>query len=284
MNNIPRVKNSPFRQEIKFSDVLGLILSKLPIILLASIVCCVSSFAITKYYIEPKYETYVTMYVYNNPDQVTTSGTVNPSDLQAAENLAQTYKVILSSNVVLDSVIKEVGKSYDVKISRSQLKKYVDVETVDETQLLEVSVTTTDPNLSYRIAHSYEEVAPIEIVRVTKAGGVEVVDSAEVASAPSSPNVVLNSIYGFVAGAMLSFIIFLIKMLTDNTICTEEDIEAIADISILGTIPLIEQTKTKDKSYHISNGGTLSYEEKAKSENNFKKAEIDSKKQSLYQL
>lgn len=62
----------------------------------------------------------------------------------------------------------------------------VNVSVVSDTQLLEVLVTSTNPELACKIANSFAKVAPTEIVRITKAGGVEVVDRPEVATEKSA--------------------------------------------------------------------------------------------------
>ena len=56
-------------------------------------------------------------------------------------------------------------------MTRKELSKMVDVSVVSDTQLLEVVITSTDAEFACRIAQAFVNVAPTEIVRITKAGG-----------------------------------------------------------------------------------------------------------------
>ena len=104
-------------------------------------------------------------------------GTVNSSDLQAAESLATTYSKILGSNSVLDAVVNDVNRTESEKsLERKDLAEMIKVSVITDTQLLEVVVSSTDPEYACKIAGSFGRVAPREIVRITKAGGVELVE------------------------------------------------------------------------------------------------------------
>ena len=65
---------------------------------------------------------------------------------------------------------------------------------------LEVVVTTTDADFSCKVARAFASVAPTEIIRITKAGGVEVVDRPEVAMEKSSPRILFDTAVGFIIG------------------------------------------------------------------------------------
>ena len=102
-NNKPLIPK--LDQQIELSELLRMLLSKWLWIVLAGVVAFCAVFACTKLLVTPKYESYITLYVYNNSEISAASGAINSSDLQAAETLAGTYSVILRSNVVLDAVL-----------------------------------------------------------------------------------------------------------------------------------------------------------------------------------
>ena len=138
-----------------------------------------------------------------------------------------------------------------------------------DTQLLEVVVTSTDPKLACRIAGAFAKVAPTEIIRITKAGGVEVVDQPEVASEKTAPRTVFDSAIGFVIGVIVISVILVLRMLADTTIYLPEDIECAANVTILGMIPEINITNDACAEWALTEGGAVLYHEKEKcSENN----------------
>ncbi len=145
----------------------------------------------------------------------------------------------------------------------------VKVSVISDTQLLEVVVTSTDPKLACRIAGAFATVAPTEIVRITKAGGVEVVDRPEVAPEKTAPRTGFDSAIGFVIGVIVISVILVLRMLADTTIYLPEDIECAANVTILGMIPEINITNDACAEWALTEGGAVLYHEKEKcSENN----------------
>lgn len=230
-------------------DLLGLaryLFSKILWIIAAGILCAVIVFGVEKFFIQPEYESYVTMYVYNNPEIERSSGAISGSDIQASESLAETYKVILQSNIVLDAVRNRVSEATDAKYSRSQLRDMMDVTTENNTQILKISIRSPYPGMAKAVAKTFAAVAPSQITRVTKAGGVEVIDNAEYPNRPVLPRVERDSALGFIGGAVVAIICFAIKLLSDNTIYVSEDIEKIEGLTVLGQIPNIKGMKTEN--------------------------------------
>ena len=199
--------------ELSLWDIARILLQKFHWLLIAGVAAAAIVYLAVSFLVTPTYESRVSFYVYNNTSSQ--SGSINNSDLQAAESLATTYSKILVSNSVLDAVINNLGS--DCNLSRSDLSDMVEASVISDTQLLEVVVTSTDPNFACKIAKSFAKVAPTEIVRITKAGSVEVVDQPEVATHQSAPRTVFDSAIGFVIGVMIVSVIVVIKALADTT-------------------------------------------------------------------
>ena len=208
--------------ELSLWDITKILLAKIHWLLLAGVVVAAGVYAVVTIFVTPTYESRVSFYVYNSADN-SSQGTINNSDLQAAESLATTYSKILASNSVLDSVLSDLRA--ETSLSRKELSRMVNVSVVSDTQLLEVVATSTDPELACKIANSFAKVAPTEIVRITKAGGVEVVDRPEVATEKSAPRTVFDSAIGFVVGMILASVAIILRMMADTTIYLPEDIE-----------------------------------------------------------
>ena len=206
--------------------------------------------------VTPTFESRVTFYVYNNSGGASQSGSIDKSDLQAAESLATTYSKILESNSVLNAVLSDLNSA----LTRKELAQMVDVAVVTNTQLLEVLITSTDANFACNVAESFTSVAPAEIVRITKAGGVEVVDHPEVATEQASPRTAFDTAIAVVVGVIIAAVIIILKTLSDTTIYLPEDIEKLVGVAVIGQIPEIEGTEKNYKYWELANGGTISYE------------------------
>lgn len=250
--------------EITLWEIIKLLLSKFYWLLLSGVIFGIGVYFIIEVFVTPTFESCVSFYVYNSSDSKAYSGTVNTSDLQAAESLATTYSKILGSNSVLDAVLENLGE--EDNISRKDLSEMVEVAVVDDTQLLEVVVTSTDAEFSCEVANSFAKVAPKEIVRITKAGGVEVVDRPEVAKEKASPRTVFDAAIGFIIGVIIASVIVILKAISDTTIYLPEDIENLVDTTILGQIPRIDVSDEKYTSWKVVKGGEVFYEKKKRKE------------------
>ena len=256
--------NSSFIQTISIFDIISLLLSKCFWIILAGILVATGIGIYTKYAIDPTYESYVTMSVFNRT--LSDNNNISSSEVTASEKLATTYTVILKSNTVLSAVIdtlKEDPKYADLDISLKDLKNYTNITTVNNTQILKITITTTDPVLSADIANTFASVSP-EIMEVTfPVGGVKNLDGGEVKNTPVAPSLSKNCIIGFMLGALLLSAVYIIRMLLDTTIHEAEDMEKITTLPLLGTIPTMTVSEeTKDFSWKLSEPVNIAPEKK----------------------
>lgn len=228
--------------EVSLLVVARYLLSKWYWLLLAGAVVGLVVFGAVKLLVTPTYQSSVSFYVYNSPDSITSTKTVNNQDLQAAESLATTYASILESNTVFDAVLDDLGAE-SRGLTRSDLSSMTRAFVISDTQLLEVEVTSSDPGFACRVAQSFERVAPGEMQKITKVGGVEVVDQPEVSGESISPRVSFDAAVGVVVGMVIAAIVLTARMLADKTIYVPEDIEG--TVTVLGAIPDIEGAAAK---------------------------------------
>lgn len=223
--------------EIDLGKIFYKMRNKFIYIIIATMVAALASGLFTHYCIKPEYTATVKMYVYSNTDRITTDSSITTNELSASADLVNTYIYILNSNTVLNEVIKDL----DLKLTPQQLKSAISAAQAGETVAFEVSVKTTSAKLSAKIANSIAKVAPKEIVRVVKAGGVEIIDWATVPTTPSSPNLKKNIAIAAAVAFFATFAMFFIYELFDTTITNSRDIEGDFEYPILGTIPTLSE-------------------------------------------
>lgn len=233
-------------------DFLEIDLKRLWAIFRRSLVYCViiallagiAAAVFTQTMIDSQYTATCSMYVYSNTDRASTDSSVASSELEASQQLVETYIVVLESNTVLNAVIE----SLDLDMSASSLRGMLSCSQEGDTEIFNVSVTSTDPTEAANIANAIADIAPDEIVRVVKAGGVEIIDYATVPTGRSYPSISTNIMYGLVGGFVVSFVLFLVRDLTDTTIKTESDLTSFG-ISILGSVPKISTRSKRKEGY-----------------------------------
>jgi capsular exopolysaccharide synthesis family protein len=188
------------------------------------------------------YRAEVSFYVYSNPDYVDDSSVnVSSNDFSAAKDLLESYTQVLKSDTVLNKVIENLG----LNCKPEDLSKVINSEPVENTAVFYVYVDYSDPYSAMQIANAIADVAPSEITRIVKSGGIEVIDRAELPTEPyesvSLTKCIMLGALG--AGAAALLISFCIGLL-DATIRRKYEVTNSFTLPILGDIP--ENTTGQD--------------------------------------
>ena len=208
------------------------------IIVLAGILVSAIAFALAAFVIPPKYSSSIKLYVNNNSHLQ--GNTISSSELAAAQSLVKTYGEILKSRTTLERVIEKSGVDYSWK----ELSTMIKCEPSNGTEILLVSVTTTDPYEAALIANTISEVLPLRLAEIIDGASMRVAESAIPELDKVSPITIKYTILGFILGAILcSGILFVIAVL-DDTIHDEDYIINTYDYPILGKIPSLNSGRS----------------------------------------
>lgn len=161
------------------------------------------------------------------------------NDVQLSQKLVSTYTEIIKSEAVLDKVSDNLNIVYDA----SALQNMLSVSSVNNTEVIDVSVTSQDPELSAKITNEIVEVFQDEVYKIMNVSNVTVLNEAKVPTCKSGPSNAKNAGIGFAVGFMISALIVVIKTLKDTKIKTEDEVRAIFDYPIIGVIPNVDLSK-----------------------------------------
>lgn len=217
-----------------------------------SVLTAVIVLAGTLLLITPTYEASAMFYVNNSSEKADESqNSISSSDISAAENLVNSYIIILQTQETMEMVIAQSN----VDRSVPELLNMISAGAVNSTQVLEVVVTSTDPQEAAQIAEAISTVLPARISDIILGTSAKVVDTVQVPTEPSSPSYVKNTVLGFLIGMMLSVGVITLQEILDIRIRSEEDIAQTCRYPVLITVP--DMTAP-------SKGGTYSSAQKAK--------------------
>lgn len=164
---------------------------------------------------------------------------VNPGEIQTNLQLINTYNVIIKSPAILD----QVNEDLDLGMTVGQLNEKITVQSEKDSQVVNVTVQDPDPNKAADIANQLATVFQKEIVDIMNVDNVSILAKAEVGENPSpvNPKPLLNIAIAFVVGLMAGVgIAFLLEYL-DNTVKTEQDVEKLLELPVLGAIATFEE-------------------------------------------
>lgn len=162
-------------------------------------------------------------------------------DIQTNLQLINTYNVIMKSPAILSIVIERL----DLDTTPSALTNNITVNSAQDSQVINLTVQDTEHFRAVDIANTTAEVFQEEIVDLMNVNNVNILSPAVHNENPSpiKPNPELNMAIAAVVGLMLGVgIAFLLEYL-DTTVKTEQDIEELIGLPILGLISPIPEVE-----------------------------------------
>ncbi|MBU3112386.1 YveK family protein [Clostridium lacusfryxellense] len=156
------------------------------------------------------------------------------NDVIMYQKLVKTYSEFAASRRVSEHVIKALS----LKIDPIELQNMVTVAPKGDTEFLTMTVTSKYPKEAMDIANQLAKSLKYISNDVKKVDNVQLLDEALEPTSPANPNPKLNMAIAFFIGLMVSLgIAFLLEYL-DNTVKSQEDIEKLTGIPVIGIIPL----------------------------------------------
>lgn len=219
---------------------------KIPIVLSAILGCILLTF-LGSHIEKPQYTAKASMYVYNSGNRM--SYNISAGELTASQKLVSTYIVVLESDNVLNQVCDEL-EDYD--LTATEIRKMLSASSIDDTEAFRIAVTAEDPKMAQEVCNTILKVAPDEIVRVVKAGSVEIIDWAQLPET-STWNIKKYIMMGGALGFALSFCYYLLRFLFDTTIYDEDILMDNFDMPVIGSIPMeITKIDRYDQNSNVS--------------------------------
>lgn len=244
-----RGKGAQMEQEIDLLELLMAYLHKWWLIVLCGVLAGGIALTYTYFGITPLYRAGVSVYV-NNSRSGQSIDYVTSSDLSTSKMLVNTYVNIISSDTVLEKVIEEAALGY----TPDQLRDMLSASQVDETEIFRVYITHPDPQEAARIANAVAEIAPAEIEEFVEGSSCKIIDYANVPQARISPSYSRNTLLGAMVGCVLIVGVLTIQHFMDVRLKSEEDLEDLFELPVLGQIPAFSQSSPRQSSYGYGYG------------------------------
>lgn len=217
--------------EIDLKGILIELWRKLPLIILVGVITATLGFSYASFYLTPTYQSTTKMYVLSNLNQSGSATYMN--DLQIGASIVKDCPGLIKSRYVGEQVIENLG----LNMSATQVLSEISIGTSDDSRIMTITVTDTDPKRAMEICDEVREVAAQHIQNVM---GVEAVNTIDVANLPmyrNGPNVVKYTMMGALAGIFVMSAIFVLRFVLNDTIRVPEDIETKLGMSVLAVVP-----------------------------------------------
>ncbi|MGG3192379.1 YveK family protein [Priestia aryabhattai] len=222
-------------ETISLRELFQVLRKRLWLIVLITIIAATASAVISFFILTPVYEskTQILVNQAKNDQQLYNNQTV-----QTNVQLINTYNDIIKSPAILDKVIKELK----LDGSAQSLSGQIQVTNAENSQVAQIVVQDTSAKRATEIANTTASVFKKEVPKIMNVDNVSVLSKATLgeSASPVKPQPLLNIVIAVVVGLMLGVgLSFLLEYL-DNTLKTEQDIENLLELPVMGVITTIK--------------------------------------------
>lgn len=222
--------------EIDLKEIFYLLLSHWKSIFLAMLIGAAIFGAYHTFLLKPSYQADASIYI------TSTDSMISFADLQLSAALTDDYANIIKSRTVLNRVIDEL----DLDLNYKQLGALISVENPDSTHIVDIKVTCDDPELSRNITNALMNISVDQIYQVIGSGEPTVIDYAMAEAVQDvTPSLKKYLMLGALLGALIVCAIVVLRMLTDTTLKTVDDIDRYLHLPVLAAVPYYREMDRK---------------------------------------
>lgn len=242
--------------EIKISDLFNLLLRKIYIVILAAVLCAGFAFSYCHWLATPVYSASAQIIISNgaviidneNGNQISPTddiSRISSTDIQASMYLSNVCVDLLQSQKIYELLATALNDKY----SYQALKGSISVSPKEQDSIfINISARNTNPTEAIKIVNTFVAMAPDYLNTYMPSAKAIPTIQADRASLVSPRTFRLTAI-GFLAGAIIAYIIILIIDMNDRTIKDEYNFSSSYNIPVLGCVPNFVTTNANEEDY-----------------------------------
>ncbi len=225
-------------ENINLQEILAVLKKRMLLIISTTIGAIAIVAVISYFFLTPVYQASTQILV----NQQNTESEFDSSDIQTTLQLINTYYVIIKTPIILSQVIENL----DLDVTPAELNKQLTVSSEQNSQVVNLTVQDSESHRAVDIANTTAEVFQKEIVDLMRVDNVNILSPAVFSenAVPLRPNKSLNiaiaTIVGLIVGIAISFLLEYL----DTTVKTEQDVDDLLDLPILGIVSTIADKKS----------------------------------------
>lgn len=249
-------------KNLTIQKILGILLHRLPLILLTGVLGGLISFVYTSFMITPVYSTSAMIYIQNYGKQSTKNTTDDTQETTVAASAPSgnsgnsgNSESVQSNNDVAQKIFNSdlsgsaalASNCITLFNNSSEITRYYDgcavnMSTEGNTFYITISVSGNDPVKCANVANIVaEKCAPVFHSHFPY-GRIGTIREAYTPSAPVSPNKLQNTLIGVLAGIALACGIAIVLELIDTTIKNDDDLSDLYKVPVFAEIPDFENS------------------------------------------
>ncbi len=229
--------------ELELKDYFKILKKRIWLILISMTLITSATAAVSIYLLDPVYEASTKLIVNKNMESLPagSQATLDLNMINMNIRLIDTYKEVIKTEAIMDRVVEQYP---DLNLTAGQLISKVRVSSVNNTQVMTVSVQDESYIQAARIANAVSMVFQQQIPTIMSVDNVTILNEAKLNAtpAPVRPNPMLNITIGLILSLMLGVGISLLLEYLDDSIKSEEDVLQYLQLPTLSVIVKIEES------------------------------------------
>ena len=170
---------------------------------------------------------------------------VNLADLQLGSAVKSDYMELMLSRPVLEKVIENLNLNKSVK----QLQKMISITNKSDTRILQITATSTDPQLATDVANELATQSIMMLPEIMENEPPNLVSTALYPTAPAGPSIVKNTLLGAILGFVLCAAVLVVIFLSDRSFKDADAMQKYFGMMPLAVVPSV-QLDNKAKRTH----------------------------------
>lgn len=228
-------------ETISLRELFHTLKKRLWLIVLIMVVAATASSVISFFVLTPIYQSSAQILVNQAKSE---KDLYNTGEIQTNIQLINTYSVIIRSPKILNKVKEELNFPGTV----GELQNKIAVASEKDSQIIALTVEDPNPSMAMKVANKTAEVFQRDIPSIMSVDNVTILSKATLGEKPSpiKPKPLLNIAIASVVGMMIGVgLAFLLEYL-DNTIKSEQDVEQVLGLPVMGVISIIDDETSKE--------------------------------------
>lgn len=224
-------KEGAMKESFRIQDLMYIIRKRIKLLALVVLAALGAGAVYTWLIAEPQYEASTQILV-----TPATSGEQAPAseDWQSSRELVNTYNTLLTSPAIIEPAAQKLGAAR----TEEDVQRQLTVTTENESQIATVSVRDADPEAAVAIVNTVTETFEQKVPSIMNVDNVSILSKAELkdAAQPVSPQPLLHLAVALFGGSLGGLGLILLLEIMNNKIKTEEELEAVLGLPILGSV------------------------------------------------
>lgn len=223
-------------ESISIEQLFEVLRKRLGLIVVVGLVGLLIAGVLAFFILTPKYSSQAQLVV-----TLPQTETTNANDVSTNLQMINTYKDIITGDLVTNETSEKLNSEYGMKISTARLKESIQVEQNQNSQMFSIIATNMSPRTASNISNVTAEIFKENAKDILNVDRISIISKAVANSQPVFPNKKLTLAIGLLLGLMAGILLAILFAVLDRTVKEGQSLTDEFGLTILGNIPAMTQ-------------------------------------------